>query len=139
MEDDCHGLPELFGQWTADRGPRTAHFRPRATDYFFHGTGMNTNKSKQLGKIRISQNIASNVLQRKSNVIAPETVADSRYTSITVCEWSKFHILDRALHPVGKAQSSVHKLYLTVSLTFSRQIQCTRKFQKEWDADKITD
>ena len=98
MEDDCHGLPELFGQWTADRALPTTSYR-----LLFHGTGMNTDKSKQLGKIRISQNISSNVLQRKSNVIAPETVADSRYTLITVCEWSKFHILDRALHPVGKA------------------------------------
>lgn len=24
MEDDCHGLPELFGQWTADRALPTA-------------------------------------------------------------------------------------------------------------------
>lgn len=105
-------------------GPRTADRALPTTSYrlLFHGTGMNTNKSKQLGKIRISQNIASNVLQRKSNVITPETVADSRYTLITVCEWSKLN------GPVGKAYSSVHKLYLTVSLTFSRQIQCTRKF-----------
>lgn len=100
MEDDCRGLPELFGQWTADRGPRTSdHELPTTFSWnrYEHEQVKATWQDQDLAKYRF------NVLQRKSNVIAPETVADSRYTSITVCEWSKFHILDRALHPVGKA------------------------------------